>query len=135
MKGPGNESGFGISDKASGFGWDQGLGSRDSMASDFFLVAEWIHFALFGIILPTLNLQVYTFWGLSTQRLSVGLRAWAEYLGFWIRAWGCGLRFRVYGIRPLYYRNTAFYSSPSFPDFEVVGLGSWVQGSRDSNLG
>ena len=28
------------------------------------LVAEWIHFTLFGIILPTLNLKVYTFGGL-----------------------------------------------------------------------
>ena len=29
-----------------------------------FLVAEWIHFTLFGIILPTIKLKVYTFWGL-----------------------------------------------------------------------
>ena len=28
------------------------------------LVAEWTHFALFGIILPTLKINVYTFWGL-----------------------------------------------------------------------
>ena len=28
------------------------------------LVAEWIHFTLFGIILPTVKLNVYTFWGL-----------------------------------------------------------------------
>ena len=28
------------------------------------LVAEWIHFTLFGIILPTIKLEVYTFWGL-----------------------------------------------------------------------
>ena len=28
------------------------------------LVAQWIHFTLFGIILPTINLKVYTFWGL-----------------------------------------------------------------------
>ena len=28
------------------------------------LVAEWIHFILFGIILPTIKLKVYTFWGL-----------------------------------------------------------------------
>ena len=27
-------------------------------------VAEWIHFTLFGIILPTIKLKVYTFWGL-----------------------------------------------------------------------
>ena len=26
------------------------------------LVAEWIHFALFWIILPTTKLKVYTFW-------------------------------------------------------------------------
>ena len=28
------------------------------------LIAEWIHFTLFGIILPTIILKVYTFWGL-----------------------------------------------------------------------
>ena len=28
------------------------------------LVAEWLHFTLFGIILPTIKLKVYTFWGL-----------------------------------------------------------------------
>ena len=28
------------------------------------LVAEWIHFALFGVILPTIRLKVYTFWRL-----------------------------------------------------------------------
>ena len=28
------------------------------------LAAEWIHFALFGIMLPTIKLKVYTFWGL-----------------------------------------------------------------------
>ena len=27
-------------------------------------VAEWIHFTLFGIILPIIKLKVYTFWGL-----------------------------------------------------------------------
>ena len=27
------------------------------------LVAEWIHFIFFGIILPTIELKVYTFWG------------------------------------------------------------------------
>ena len=27
------------------------------------LVAEWIHFTLFGVILPTIKLKVYTFWG------------------------------------------------------------------------
>ena len=30
----------------------------------FFLVAEWIHFTLFGIMLPTIKLKVYTFGGL-----------------------------------------------------------------------
>ena len=29
-----------------------------------YLVAEWIHFTLFGIILPTIKLKVYIFWGL-----------------------------------------------------------------------
>ena len=31
------------------------------------LVAEWIHFTLFGIILPTVTLQVYTFGGLMNS--------------------------------------------------------------------
>ena len=30
----------------------------------YLLVAEWTHFTLFGIILPTIKLKVYTFWGL-----------------------------------------------------------------------
>ena len=29
-----------------------------------YLVAEWIHFTLFGIVLPTIKLKVYTFGGL-----------------------------------------------------------------------
>ena len=29
-----------------------------------YLIAEWIHFTLFGIILPTIKPKVYTFWGL-----------------------------------------------------------------------
>ena len=32
--------------------------------SGFGLVAEWIHFTFFGILLPTIKLKVYTFWGL-----------------------------------------------------------------------
>ena len=28
------------------------------------VVAEWIHFTLFEIIVPTIKLKVYTFWGL-----------------------------------------------------------------------
>ena len=35
--------------------------------ANLILVAEWIHFTLFGnfgIILPTIKLKVYTFWGL-----------------------------------------------------------------------
>ena len=31
---------------------------------DISLVAEWIHFALFGVILPTIEGRVYTFGGL-----------------------------------------------------------------------
>ena len=33
-------------------------------SEDLVLVAEWIHFTLFGIILPTIKLKVYTFGGL-----------------------------------------------------------------------
>ena len=29
---------------------------------DIGLVAEWIHFTLLGIILPTIKLKEYTFW-------------------------------------------------------------------------
>ena len=29
-----------------------------------YLVAEWIHFTLFGMISPTIKLKVYTFGGL-----------------------------------------------------------------------
>ena len=32
--------------------------------SSVYLVAEWIHLTLFGVILPTIKLEVYTFWGL-----------------------------------------------------------------------
>ena len=35
-----------------------------SCLHDIILVAEWIHFTLLGIILPTIKLKVYTFWGL-----------------------------------------------------------------------
>ena len=40
-----------------------GFGARVSG----FLVAEWIHFTLSGIILPTLKLKVYTFGGLMNS--------------------------------------------------------------------
>ena len=49
----GLESGFGTSD----VGFEVISGSLN-------LVAEWIHFALWGIILPTIKLKVHTFWGL-----------------------------------------------------------------------
>ena len=39
-------------------------GNRGGLMGLVFLVAEWIHFTLFGIILPTINLKVYTSWGL-----------------------------------------------------------------------
>ena len=42
---------------------------RSSHASD--LVAEWIHFALFGIILHTIKLDVHTFWGLMNSATKV----------------------------------------------------------------
>ena len=38
----------------------------------FYLVAEWIHFRLLGIILPTIKLKVYTFLGLVNSALSLG---------------------------------------------------------------
>ena len=36
------------------------------------LVAEWIHLTLLGIIVPTLKLKVYAFWGLCTLYLFGG---------------------------------------------------------------
>ena len=45
------------------FGTSDG-GSRASEVMILSLVAEWIHFTLFGILLPTIKLKVYTFWGL-----------------------------------------------------------------------
>ena len=45
-----------------------GLGSRGLRVlrpSKISLVAEWIHFTLLGIILPTIKLKVYTFLGLT----------------------------------------------------------------------
>ena len=43
-----------------------GLGKVSGRASGFkiLLVAEWIHFTLFGIISPTMKPKVYTFGGL-----------------------------------------------------------------------
>ena len=37
---------------------------RSSRGRQDSLVAEWIHFTLFGIILPTIKLKVYTLGGL-----------------------------------------------------------------------
>ena len=60
-----------------------------------YLVAEWIHFTLFGIILPTLKLKVYTFGGLWTQQLRTGQRqtfdfstlSWVQCLMFGAYLW------------------------------------------------
>ena len=48
----------------------QGLCARGVLISElqyqfiYLLVAEWIHFTLVGIILPTIKPALYTFWGL-----------------------------------------------------------------------
>ena len=42
----------------------KGLGFRGLGFRGLGLVAGWIHFALLGIILPTIKLKVYSFWGL-----------------------------------------------------------------------
>ena len=39
-------------------------GGVNTGASIISLVAEWIHFTLFVIILPTIKLKFYAFWGL-----------------------------------------------------------------------
>ena len=47
------------------------------------LVAEWIHFTLFGIILPTIKLKVCTCWGLMNPATK-----WLE-----VRGWQLAVRF------------------------------------------
>ena len=43
--------------------WRGVLQLKGFQSDTFFLVAEWIHFTLLGIILPTIKLKVYTFGG------------------------------------------------------------------------
>ena len=37
------------------------------------IVAEWIHFTLFGIIVPTIKLKMYPFWGLMNSATKVSV--------------------------------------------------------------
>ena len=62
-KNRGRQGGFWIGER---FGFrKRGYARRaKGLRSMVYLVAEWIHFTLFGIILPTIKLKVYTFWGL-----------------------------------------------------------------------
>ena len=46
------------------------------------LVAEWIHFTLFGIILATIILKVYTFWGLMNSATKYTLKPQTQNLEF-----------------------------------------------------
>ena len=74
------------------------------------LVADWIHFTVFGIILPTIKLEAYTFWGLWTQQLRLGgvmqvygfaktARGWDGYtclnIGACMMVWGPRRRTRI----------------------------------------
>ena len=46
--------------------------TRNLESETLILVAEWIHFTLFGVILPTTKLKVYTFWDhIPTIKLKV----------------------------------------------------------------
>ena len=40
---------------------------QDNDVPTEFLVAEWIHFTLFGMVSPTINPKVYTFGGLMNS--------------------------------------------------------------------
>ena len=45
-------------------GFDRGPENEDRALDHIILAAEWLHFTLFGIILPTIKLKVSTFGGL-----------------------------------------------------------------------
>ena len=47
--------------------WSELIGFASDLGGLHDLVAEWIHFTLFGIILPTIKLKVCTFWGLTNS--------------------------------------------------------------------
>ena len=53
--------------------------------SRLILVAEWIHFALFGIILPTIKLKVYTFgaYELSNEGVTVKVQGLGLAKSYW----------------------------------------------------
>ena len=48
--------------KGKGKGSSAHVGVLSSGSGLLSLVAEWIHFTLLGVILPTIELKVYTFW-------------------------------------------------------------------------
>ena len=52
-----------------------GVGERSRLTS---LVAEWIHFTLFGIILPTIKRKVYTFGGFMNSATKQELRGFGS---------------------------------------------------------
>ena len=52
---------------------------------DSCLVAEWIHFTLFGIILPTIKLKVYTFLGLMNSAIKHG-KTHLHHVSVWFKA-------------------------------------------------
>ena len=56
---------------------------------EFSLVAEWIHFTLFGIILPTIKLKAYAFWGLMNSATKLALAMQSSFGVFRLRV---GLR-------------------------------------------
>ena len=47
--------------------WSELIGFASDLGGLHDLVAEWIHFTLFGIILPTIKLKVCTFGGLTNS--------------------------------------------------------------------
>ena len=63
----------------------------------YLLVAEWIHFTLFGIILPTIKLKVYTFWGLMNSATKMHPKPYtlnrSKYIPKrYLDPWGLGFR-------------------------------------------
>ena len=56
--------------------WGLRFGSSRFHSALLFLVAEWIHSTLFGIILPTIKLKVYTVGGLMNSATKVFLLFW-----------------------------------------------------------
>ena len=54
-----------------GLSENERLALRVQVLIQYILVAEWLHFTLLGIILPTIKLKVYTFRGLMNSATKI----------------------------------------------------------------